>query len=390
MYHIYNTARNLKNTPQKRYRMRTRRPIVINNSLCHGICNYNCQLCSVNKPTYNGQKAFQPLSITKRIIELTQSAASNGISIGGIHQSGAGEPTLHPQFRDCMELFGNMVRRWPVQKPVPEIAVVTNGSNLIDDDVIAGLVENPVTVYISFPTAVPEAYGRLMLNDQSRGKEMMAQVTTGISELMRKKSPNKLYFNISPPDRDIIRRDFERTIDLLTKLAKFAGLDFIQLVMFTATSNRGGRIKNKIRGVDSYKDFISRFSGEIVNDVKVFMTTELERFFPRFSHLVDFIRSFDYPCLWNGNLLIAADGRSICSNDQVGKYSFGHVMETDIEGLMSLKERHSQSKLCAACDASPQKLYGSPAAILFNFASRIRIQLARLGSMQGKNDIQST
>lgn len=41
-----------------------------------------------------------------------------------------------------------MVGRWSIQKPVPEIAVVTNGSNLIDDDVIAGLVENPVTVYI--------------------------------------------------------------------------------------------------------------------------------------------------------------------------------------------------------------------------------------------------
>ncbi len=375
----------LKHSSQKRYRMRTRRPIVINNSLCHGICNYNCQLCSVNKPTYNGQKAFQHLSITQRIIELAQAAASDGISIGGIHQSGAGEPTLHPQFRDCMTLFGDMVGRWSAKIPVPEIAVVTNGSNLMDNDVMAALVENPVTVYISFPSAVPKSYGRLMLDNQSRGKEMLTRVTAGISALMHNKSQNSIYFNISPPDRDIIRCDFERTIDLLTKLAKNAGHETIQLVMFTATSNRGGRVKNKIRGIDSYKDIISKFNGEKVNHVKVLMTTELERFFPSLNHLFDFIVSFDYPCLWNGNLLIAADGSSICCNDQVGQYSFGHVMETDIQGLMSLKERHSQSKICAACDAAPQKLYGSPAAILFNFASRTRIQLARLGSVYGKS-----
>ena len=92
--------------------MRTRRQISINNSLAHGICNFNCSLCGVNKPNYRGPREFQSRAVTEKLIERVKEAAAQGVRIRYIANAGDGEPTLHPEFARRMDLFGRMIREW--------------------------------------------------------------------------------------------------------------------------------------------------------------------------------------------------------------------------------------------------------------------------------------
>ena len=88
--------------------MKTRRPISINNSLAHGICNYSCRLCSVNKKNYRGPKAFQPRAVTEALIHRIEETAAAGIHVRYVANAGDGEPTLHPEFHERMAMFGAM------------------------------------------------------------------------------------------------------------------------------------------------------------------------------------------------------------------------------------------------------------------------------------------
>ena len=109
--------------------MRGKRPIFINNSLVHGICNYNCRLCGVNKETYQGPKEYQPREVTQKLIERCREAAREGISIRYLENSGDGESTLHPEFAARMDDFGDMIRTWDNRRiPPPNVCVVSNGN----------------------------------------------------------------------------------------------------------------------------------------------------------------------------------------------------------------------------------------------------------------------
>ncbi len=360
-------------------RMRTRRPLSINNSLCHGICNYNCKMCGVNKSSYSGPKAFQPREVTEELIQRITEAARSGIRIRIVANSGDGEPTLHPEFCERMNMFGDMVRSWDADVPVPEISIVTNGANLLRPDVISAVTENPITVNISLPTTSPLSYGDIMMCDASKGSGLLKKVIPGIEKMMNLKARGELrqlYFHISPPVREVVRRDFDQTVSFLTQTARSQGLDCVNLVMFPATSNRTGLIRNTITSMDSYRDLFARYHNKTVNGVRVNMTTVMKRFFHRFGEILDMLRAYDYPCIWNGNFFITAEGDSICCNDQAVRNPFGNIHSKSLEELMEVKEQYTPNGVCRGCDQQPGRMKGSVIANLLNYGGRLRMRMA--------------
>lgn len=359
--------------------MRARRPISVNNSLCHGICNYNCKLCGVNKASYRGPREFQPREVTEKLIQRISDAARAGVEFRIITNSGDGEPTLHPEFGTRLDMFGRMIRDWDAPVPAPELTLVTNASNLLKKEVTDALVRNPVTVNISFPSADPDHYGELMFCSPQKGAAAMEKALAGIRHLFRLQAREKIdriCFHISPPDRDIIRQDFSRTVDVLTAAAGAAGVSEIELVMFPGTSNRSGLIRNSITSTDFYKDLFKKHHNRETNGVTVKMTTVLKRFFKSTAEICDMVRANDYPCIWNANFFIAPDGSSICCNDQAVKNPFGNIMHSSLPELMHRKETYMPNSVCRSCDQQPHRMKGSFTALLLNLASRVRMKLS--------------
>jgi hypothetical protein len=89
------------------------------------------------------------------------------------------------------------------------------------------------------------------------------------------------------------------------------------------------------------------------------------------------LRAYDYPCIWNGNLFITADGRSVCCNDQAVRNPFGSILEEDVEALMRHKETYRPNGVCGACDQRPQRMRGSVLALALNVGGRVRMAIGR-------------
>ena len=362
--------------------MKTRRPISINNSLVHGICNYSCRLCGINKAGYSGPREFQPYIVTKTLIQRVVKSAESGIHVRYIANSGDGEATLHPEFVQRMRMFGDMLREWDISAvPPPEVSVVTNGLRLNAPGIMDPFLFNNISLIISLPTIKPESYGLIMMGDGNSGEALLSKVLPGVEKAMEYRAKgqlSKLLFHISPPEIDIIRPDFPETIDYLTTLAGRKGLGEIELVLFPATSNRSGLIRNSVVRVDMYKDLFRRYNGHAVNGVNIRMKLVLKRFFSGIGEIADLVRSFRFPCLWNANFFIAADGSSICCNDQSASNPLGNILYDSIDTLMQYKEQYMPGQICAGCNQRPDRLKGSPEAVLFSSIVRFRIWLAAI------------
>jgi len=368
--------------------MRTRRPISLNNSLVHGICNYSCRLCGINKPGYSGPADFQSHEVTFALVQRVMEAAQSGTYVRYLANSGDGEPSLHPEFSTRMKMFGRMLKEWDAPVPPPEISVVTNGSMLGDQLKMAPIVDNGISLIISFPTSDSESYGLIMKGNRNSGIELMPGILDGICNAMRLRAENllsRLYFHVSPPERDIVRRDFPETVNSLTGLARDCGLDEVELILFPAVSNRSGLLKSLAGGIDTYPDLFRRYRNKRINGVKVRMKLVLSRFFSGIGEIMDLVRSFSFPCIWNANFFIASDGSSICCNDQSVLEPHGNILRDAIETLMRNKESFLPGKLCRQCNQAPQRLRGSPGAVLFSIAARSRLLVAGKPHIRGKD-----
>ncbi len=385
-HRIFLPKTNVTNTPSHgmdrqrgAWHMRTRRPISINNSLAHGICNYSCRICSVNKPEYCGPKSFQPKEITESLIGRIREAAAAGVPVRYVANAGDGEPTLHPDFVERMGMFGRMLKEWNAPVAPPEVSVVTNGSRLTRPRILNAIADNGLSLIVSFPTPDPEAYGTVMVGEPLRGQKLLDQALPGIEAAMEKAAKgelSKLYFHVSPPEREIVRRDFDKTIAFLTERAKACGLSSIEMIMFPATSNRSGSVLNRLHGTDMYRDLFRRYNGREQNGVRIRMKLVLDRFLKGFKEISDLVRAFRFPCLWNANLFIAADGFSICCNDQSVRNPMGNIAEHSIDQLMVAKENYWPKRTCIGCDQRPELTCGTPVAFLFGQAAKIRMTLA--------------
>ncbi|BCL61953.1 hypothetical protein DGMP_26460 [Desulfomarina profundi] len=364
--------------------MNSQRPLSINNSLVHGICNYHCRLCGIKKPDYSGPKEFQPLTVTRKLIDRIREAVQQGIHIRYLANAGDGEPTLHPEFNERMTLFGEMIRSWQAPSiPPPEVSVVTNGSLLNENSILESITDNRLTLIISLPTLNPTSYGLIMAHDDTRGKALLDTVLPGVEQAMAKKAAGRLrqlYFHISPPEVDLIRADFSETIDGLTRLARKNGMQEINLILFPAPSNRTGLVTASAPRVDMYRDLFKQYNNTAANQVTVRMKLVLHRFFPSLLEIVDLLHHFSFPCLWNGNFFITPDGSSICCNDQSIQTIQGNILHDSIATLMAAKEQFMPGASCRNCNQSPRHLRGSPEARIFSLLAGLRIACNRISN----------
>ncbi len=364
--------------------MNSRRPLSINNSLVHGICNYHCRLCGIKKPDYSGPREFQSLSVTRKLIDRIQEAVQQGIHIRYLANAGDGEPTIHPEFNDRMTLFGEMIRSWRAPSiPPPEVSVVTNGSLLVENSILETITGNGLTLIISLPTLNPTSYGLVMVNDDTKGQSLLDAVLPGVEQAMAERAAGRLrqlFFHISPPEVDLIRADFSRTIDGLTHLARKNGMQEINLILFPTTSNRTGLVTGSAPRIDMYRDLFRRYNNTAFNQVTVRMKLVLHRFFPSFLEIVNLLYHFSFPCLWNGNFFITPDGSSICCNDQSIQTIQGNILHDSIATLMAAKEQFMPGASCRNCNQSPQHLRGSPEARMYSLLARLRITCNRIAN----------
>jgi hypothetical protein len=376
--------------------MRSRRALSINNSLVHGICNYSCRLCSINKPGYSGPREFQSFHITRALVDRIEEAAESGIRIRYVTNSGDGEPTLHPEFRSRMDMFGRMLREWSIEaEAAPEVSLVTNGSTLHRKYITDAIIDNPITVIVSLPSVDPLSYGKIMTGCSESGAELLPPVLDNVRRMMEFRARGvipRLSIHISPPERELIRRDFDRTVQWLADAAGRSGLDEIELVMFPAVSNRAGGVLSSVRSIDTYRDIFRRYRHRRVNGISIKLMLVLKRFFRSTAELMDLIRSFRFPCLWNANFFITPDGRSICCNDQSALDPMGNILSSSIEELMELKEELQPRSICRNCNQSPDRLSGSPAALFYSLACRLRMRFpghAPRGREEGASSARS-
>lgn len=361
--------------------LRTRRPISINNSLVQGICNYSCQLCGVNKPHFAGPKGFQSRHVTSVLLARVKEASRAGIHVRYIANAGDGEPTLHPEFQNRMAMFGDLIRNWDVAgAEPPEVSVVTNGTQLMEPDILETFTANPLTLIISFPTPVPEAYGEIMTGHPEQGTALLEKVTPGIEAAMKLRAHGRirrLYFHISPPDREIVRRDFAQTVEFLTRLSARAGLKDLEMTLFPATANRSGLVRSLVTGTDLYKDFFREYQGKTVNGVTVRLTIVLKRFFYSLGEIADLVSAFEFPCLWNANFFITHQGDSICCNDQAVRNPQGNIQAISLCALLQQKENRQAAAICTDCNQRPDRMRGSWSAVLFSAVVVLRMVLRK-------------
>jgi hypothetical protein len=310
----------------------------------------------VNKSNYNGPRVFQDKNITLKLIERVCEAADDGLFIRHIDNSGSGECTLHPEFGERMNFFGDMLRKWEAKTPPPKVSVVTNGYTLLKNNILEKLSDNQIELRISFPTPVPEHYGLIMRQDELQGNALLEIVVPGIEKAMQmvaQKRIPRLDFHISPP-HFYVRDDFSQTIIFLTKLAAQYHLNELNLEMFPALTNRGGKVKIAQNRVDSYPAFFKTYNGKFINNVKINMYLSNKRYFATFYDYIDVLYSNRYPCLYFANIFLSPYGDSCCCNDQGVTEKFGNVTENTIKTIMKIKA-DALPKICEACSHSLDK-----------------------------------
>lgn len=339
--------------------MNTKRPINMNISLVHGICNMNCKTCGVNKPSFKGPKAYQHAEVTRKITERIREAAGDGIYIRYIAISGDGEPTLHPEFEKRMNTFGNLLKNWNSKKILPpEIAVVSNGLNLTQKNILANIANNDISLKISFPTANPSHYGEVMTGSALNGQSLINQTVTSVHmamEMAREGKLKSLSFHISPPDK-YTYLDFPETIEFLAGLASQHRLSKLKLVIFPVIANRTGLVKGLPNRLNDFKNYFKMFNKKRVKGVLIEMVSVLKIFYWNIKEIGDVLKSFYYPCIWNGNIFLSPFGDSCCVNDQNISEPLGNVCDNSILEIMEMKEQLYKYKMCDGCNQKPENL----------------------------------
>lgn len=333
--------------------MKTERPLYINNSLSTGICNFNCSLCGVNKNTYTGEYMFQSNEVTSSFVNKVLSAASEGVKFRLIANAGNGEPTLHPNFSDRMDIMGDMIKNWPIPEETPELSVVTNGSRLLDEYIINTLIRNPITLNISIPTSNKDEYIKSMFSGDYSKAWIFDEVVNGIIKAMELYSDGKiddLCFHISPPIPNMTKDTLAETFGFLCKIASEFNIEKLNMIMFPNVSNRTGLVENKGNKLNLFEEFFKEFNNKKMYNTKIVMENVWHRFF-HYKHEIEEITTiFKNPCLWNANIFITAGGDSVCCNDQGGKYKLGNIKDKSITELLHKKEVLEYDELCSNCN----------------------------------------
>lgn len=352
--------------------------MVINNCLTHGICNFNCRTCTVNKAVYRGPKIFQTPETYGILLKRIREAAEKGITIRYLALSGDGEPTLHPDVKIIADMTAAFIRDWNITGiSAPEVALITNGSKLLENKILACLEGKPIGLKISFPTADQEHYGEIMLMDSKRGRELQEIVLPNIVHAMKSYAEGKLdnlEFHIAPPYMEYVKADFPRTLDFLSKLASENGLRTLQLTLFPVPTNRAGKLGVNHKKIERFHEIFHKYHRKSYNDVEIRLSLSLDKFFQGPFEFIDLLKSFDYPCFWYGNIFITAAGDSVCCNDQSALEKDGNIFTESIKRIMEIKEKQGPLQICKSCNQSPEKLSGALYLSLHKFVARMKMK----------------
>lgn len=358
--------------------MKTKRKLSINNSLVHGICNFNCVTCGINKSSYKGPKRYQPISVLKKILDRIIEANDEGLEIRHFDNSGDGEPTLHPKFEEMMNMIGRFQNKWKKGRP-PVCSVVTNAFNL-NEDKINILEKNNVALKISFPTVVTKHYGEIMMMDENKGKSILEKVKPNIELAIKAAALRQipsLEFHLSPPYRKYLREDFSKTLEYLIATSHKYKLDCLKIEMFPSVSNRTGLVSMFGSTVDNYHDIFKKYNNKMIDGVLIKLFLSNKYFYPSFFDLWDLWKSFEFPCLWYGNFFISPDGDVICSNDQNVEEKNGNIKDLKLKQLLEMKEKHLPTALCGRCNQTPWKMISSKFFIVYNLLVELKLKFVK-------------
>lgn len=357
--------------------MRSKRPIVINNCLVHGICNFNCITCTVNKPYYKGPREYQNPDLFKTILKRIEEAAKENIRISYLALSGDGEPTLHPEFKQIIELASEFQRGWNIRNiPVPEIAVVTNGRALKEKNILTILAGKQIGLKISFPTIDVQHYNEIMLMDPNNNGNIQEGVLENIAlacEFYANQQIPKLEIHISPPYAPYVNDDIDKTIDHLIAITNTKKAHQLNLVLFPTLTNRGGELKIYDRKMNTYKRIYKKYNKKKFDEVFVNLTLSWKYFYRNIFDLIDLLRAFEYPCIWDGNFFLTAGGDSCCCNDQSVFEKEGNISENTLKQLLEIKEKRSQSEMCKKCNQAPEQMSGGIYLAIHRLCTKIKM-----------------
>lgn len=358
--------------------MKTKRDLFINNTLVQGICNYNCIICGINKPTYKGPKAYQTAKITKQLCQRVEKAIEHGIKINYIANSGDGEPTLHPEFNQRIKIFGNLIKRLEKKElPVPDIYVVTNGSNLIKPGILKSIMENKLGLIVSFPTNHAEHYGEIMIMDPKAGKSLLKRVIPGIEKAMKLVSQKKLryiHFHISPPYHKYVYSHVLDTLNFLTKKANQNGLKELKFILFPSISNRTNLIKNISQKVTFHNDLFKKYHKKTINNIKINLQLMHKKFYSSWKEIYTVYKNFRFPCLVYANIFITVFGDSCCVNDQNLTSTHMNILNSSIKEIIEEKENYLPGIVCSKCNQNPLNLKGSLFPTIYRFLTTIKMK----------------
>lgn len=357
--------------------MRSKRPIVINNCLVHGICNFNCITCTVNKPSYKGPREYQSPELFKKILERIEEAARENIKISYLALSGDGEPTLHPEFGKIIHLIEEYQNRWNFKKiPSPEIAVVTNGRNLKERKILDILAGKEIGLKISFPTINTQHYNKIMFVDSENAigvqKTVLENIASAFEFYASGKIP-KLEIHLSPPYAPYVNDDIDQTIEHLASVASNKKAPQLNLVLFPTLTNRGGELEIYDRKMNKYNRLIRKYHLKYSSGVLVKLNLSWKYFYRNIFDLYDLLRSFEYPCIWNGNFFLTASGDSCCCNDQSVLEKEGNITQYTIRELLEIKENRLRSKLCKKCNQAPERMSGGMYLAIHRLCTKVKL-----------------
>ncbi len=101
-------------------------------------CSFDCIYCELGKTDCKTIKSPEPIPADVVLKELGSVLASSPLRLDCITISGSGEPTLNPH-------LGLIIKEIKKMTPVP-VALITNGSLLFKDDVLAGVLSADIII----------------------------------------------------------------------------------------------------------------------------------------------------------------------------------------------------------------------------------------------------
>ncbi len=320
-------------------------------------CNRKCIVCPQGNTPCKIKHKHMTMKTFDLFLKRIKKFYEQGNKIKEIINSGYGESILHPKLKEIFEKYQKLKKElYKKYKHYPKISIVTNGS-FTNKENLNKILPAVDIVKFSFPTSNPENYGYIMLRNKSKGKEIITQTIQNLKTCMqyaKQKRIKQLRIHISPPHK-LTYKDFDKTIQFLTKLANQQRLNHLNIVIFPTTSDRAGLINSKKDFVNSfYKKQIKKYKNKILNNIKLNFLSELKVFYPTPFKL---IKTFFYkfPCIWkSGSLSINSSGNyRFCINDAENNQLIGTLKNISIKQATNYLKKSNLSKNCINCNENP-------------------------------------